>query len=75
VLEYGHIVDIEGTECITLGHGFTEPVAEHPFFGSMERITAALRLQPGWDTGYPVYKNLVAVNDPHTGLITGWRDE
>ena len=75
VLDYDHIVDIEGTECITLGHGFTEPVAEHPFFGSMERITAALRLQPGWDTGYPVYKNLVAVNDPHTGLITGWRDE
>lgn len=74
VLTSGHIVDVEGYECITLAHGFKEPIAAHPYFGS-SAILDDLMNCPGWDEGRPVFYNLVATHDPDTGLINGWRDD
>jgi len=74
VLANGHIVNVEGYRCITLAHGFTEPVAAHSYFGT-GAVIDDLSKQPGWAEGRPEYKNLVATRDAATGLINGWIDE
>jgi len=74
VLSNGHIVNVEGYECITLGHGFEDPIAKHPYFGT-DAVIKDLMKQPGWFEGRPVFKNLVATHDEKTGLINGWIDE
>jgi len=74
VLNKGHVVDVEGYECITLAHGFEEPVAKHDYFGT-SAVLNDLAKQPGYFQGLPVYQNLVAKKDPGTGLIVGWYDD
>jgi hypothetical protein len=74
VLTSGHIVNVEGHKCITLAHGFKEPVAAHDFFGT-EAVIDCLKKQPGWNEGRPLYKNLVVTREETTGLINGWVDE
>jgi len=74
VLDSGHIVNADGWEALTLGHGFAEPVAEHAYFGT-ERVIEDLAKQPGWAEGRPTFKNLKARKDPDTGLIIGWIDD
>ena len=74
VLNKGHVVDVEGYECITLAHGFEEPVAKHDYFGT-SAVLNDLAKQPGYFQGRPVYKNLVAKKDPATGIIVGWFDD
>jgi hypothetical protein len=74
VLDSGHIVLADGWQALTLGHGFTEPVAEHAYFGS-QRVVEDLKKQPGWEEGMPRFKNLVATHDSSTGLINGWIDD
>ena len=74
VLNKGHVVDVEGFECITLAHGFQEPVAKHDYFGT-SAVLNDLAKQPGFFQGRPVYQNLVATKDPATGLIVGWVDD
>jgi hypothetical protein len=73
VLESGHIVNADDIECVTLGHGFTEPKVAHPFFGT-GAVIDCLRGQPGWEVGRPVFKNLVATRDPYTNIINYWVD-
>ena len=36
---------------VTLGHGFQEPVAQHPFYGT-SAVVEDLAAFPGWDQGY-----------------------
>lgn len=73
VLERGHIIDVEGILTCTLGHGITGPVIEHPFFGT-DRVIEDLKKIKGWSEGRPTFTNLVAVKDPYTGMVNGWRD-
>lgn len=73
VLDKGHIVNVEGFDCITLGHGFTEPIASHEFFGS-QRVIDDLKKLPGWSEGRPTFTNLVAVKNPVTNVICEWQD-
>ena len=73
VLDQGHIVDCEGIHCVTLGHGFTEPVVAHAFFGSDLVIKDLMKL-PGWTIGRPAFTNLKTVHNPITGMISGWID-
>ena len=77
VLDRGHVIEAVGCseatyQFVTLGHGFEESPLKHDFFGSKERILAALRKQPGFEEGRPVYRNLVAVKEE--GLIVDWLD-
>ena len=60
-------------EACTLGHGFTEAVVAHPFFGT-ERVIEDLRKVAGWDVGRPTFQNLVAIRDADTDMICGWMD-
>jgi len=72
-LDRGHVIQAEHFQFVTLGHGFQEEPLKHGFFGT-EACIETLRRQPGFEIGRPVYKNCVAIKDPHTGLITGWSD-
>ena len=74
VLDSGHIVDVEGYECVTLGHGFQEPGVKHEFFGTQAVINDLKKLR-GWSVGRPTFKNLTTAHDPNTGLISGWVDK
>jgi hypothetical protein len=73
VLDSGHIVYASGFEACTLGHGFTDPVVAHPFFGT-ERVIGDLRKVQGWDVGRPTFQNLVAIREADTDMICGWMD-
>jgi hypothetical protein len=74
VLDSGHVVDVEGYECVTLGHGFQAPVVKHEFFGT-EAVINDLKKLPGWSVGRPTFKNLVTMRDDASGLIVGWVDK
>ena len=50
VLDTGHEVTIEGTACVTLGHGLDGPVVSHAYFGT-GRVVDDLRRMRGWDDG------------------------
>lgn len=53
VLSQGHVMTIEGVECVTLGHNFTEDVVSHAYFGS-ERVVKDLQKMKGWESGLVV---------------------
>ena len=74
VLDKHHIVVADGYHALTLGHNITEPVAAHPYFGTMA-VIEDLKKQPGWSEGRPTYRNLIATRDPSTGIINGWKDD
>lgn len=73
VLDGGHVVDVEGIQCVTLGHNLTLPIVAHAYFGS-ERIVDDLARRPGWDAGHVIYEDLKTIKDPSTGMIVGWVD-
>jgi hypothetical protein len=74
LLDKGHIVMVEGWECVTLAHGFNDPVVKHSFFGT-QRVIEDLKRTNGWATGRPSFTNLVATRDQATNVIDGWIDE
>ena len=74
VLPKGHVVNVDGYECVTLGHGFTEPVVAHPFFGT-EKVINDLKETRGWAEGRPTFVNLVATRNTETGMIDRWFDD
>jgi len=69
-LDQGHVLLINGIECVGLAHGFTEPVVAHDYFGS-NRITQDLASLPGWDKGMVTLKGGCLLRDASTGLVNG----
>ena len=53
VLDNGHVMDINGFNCVTLGHGFDDnDVIKHDFFGNMDRIKRSLSRIGNFEAGY-----------------------
>jgi Mg-chelatase subunit ChlD len=73
ILDSGHVVDIDGTLTVSLGHGLEEPGVKHAFFGSQKAILDACKNQPGYAAGKIVFKDLLPIRDA-TGLIMGWKE-
>jgi hypothetical protein len=73
ILDRGHVVDIDGTLTVSLGHGLEEAGVKHAFFGSREAILDACKDQPGFAAGKIVFKDLQALRDA-SGLIVGWKE-
>ena len=73
ILDRGHVVDIDGTLTVSLGHGIEETGVKHAFFGSQAAILDACKGQPGFAKGKIVFNDLLAVRDA-TGLIVGWKE-
>lgn len=76
VLEAGHVVEVDGVACVTLGHGFQEDVVRHPFFGT-QAVVRELQALPGWRLGWVHLGHMGAAAgatataklDPQTGLV------
>ena len=50
VLDNYHVGFINGYPCIMLGHGFTDGILDHPYYGT-ERVIDDLKENYGWETG------------------------
>jgi hypothetical protein len=75
VLSRGHVMAINGFQCITFGHGVTnDPVLSHPYFGS-QRIIEDLKKMPGWFVGIVEFSHDCMVRDASTGLLQGFNRE
>ena len=68
VLDKGHEVTIEGTECVTLGHGLEGPVVSHAYFGT-SRVVDDLRAMRGWADGLVAI--IGALRGTADGLVCG----
>lgn len=71
VLESGHTMVIDGTVACTLGHGFTEAVVAHAFYGT-EAVVKDLSRFPGWRLGFVGMRAEDQVLDA-TGVVVGYR--
>ena len=72
VLSRGHVIDVEGVQCVTLAHRFVEPVVKHDFFGT-HAVIESMQRQPGFTEGRPVFENLVALKNEE-GVVCRWID-
>jgi len=70
VLEKGHIMIVNGVQCVTLGHGFTENVVSHSYFGTQVVIND-LKTLPGWENGF-IDLNSVTTRRNTDGLVSGY---
>jgi len=74
VLETGHVMLINGIECITLGHEFEGEVIQHPYFGT-KRVLEDLKNMSGWSEGAVVLTAGVSfVRSEHTRLVCAVRE-
>jgi len=67
--DHGSWMMINDMCCITLGHGLTEPVAEHAYFGSRQRVLRDLTTMKGWDEGLVRLEPGCCIRDIHSGLV------
>jgi len=52
LLDRHHVLEIDGVQCVALGHGFQDKIVAHPYFGSDKDIRADLSLMRGWNRGH-----------------------
>ncbi|UJR34619.1 hypothetical protein I4U23_027396 [Adineta vaga] len=70
VLDSGHIVFINGIQCVTLAHGFKGDVIEHPYYGTEKVLKDLLALPIAKDGLIEILPNST-VRDSETGLVMG----
>ena len=51
VLDREHVIDVDGIECITLGHGMDSGILRHDYFGTNRVIDDLSKLR-GWQEGF-----------------------
>ena len=57
ILPCGHIPVISKTPCITLGHGYTEGILRHPYFGTRKVIDDLSKIKGFQDGHIMIYPN------------------
>lgn len=78
VLANGHIININGVDCVTLGHGFVGNFhIEHPFFGTHKLIddvngSGIMKLA---SDGVITLEGDCLTRDPQTGWVTGFNTD
>lgn len=72
VLDKGHVILVNGIECITLGHNFKGDVIGHEYFGSNSVVNDLRSLDPT-NSGYVCLESGAFIRDPKTKLIVGIR--
>lgn len=73
VLDGGHIMVINGTECVTLGHGFVGKVVGHAYFGTRAVIDDLVQMA-GWQQGIIVLRGGCLLRG-EDGLVSGLAKE
>lgn len=51
MLYSGHILLVNGYECVTLGHNMKDRMIQHPYYGT-DKITTDLLALPGKEQGF-----------------------
>ena len=70
VLDSGHVVEINGYQVCTLGHGFTDnDVIRHPYFGT-DAVLDDLKMYDGWAEGLVQLSPTNIQRDRYTRLVT-----
>jgi len=71
--ESEHVVIINNTECVTLGHRFQEDVVRHEYFGS-SAVVDDLKGMDGWGKGLVEFPDMgnCFVRDKVTGKVNGF---
>lgn len=70
VLDTGHVVEINGYQVCTLGHGFTDnDVIRHPYFGT-DAVIEDLKMYDGWAEGLVQLSPTNVQRDRYTRLVT-----
>ncbi len=70
-LDVGHIVIINGIECVTLGHNFKGEVIEHPYYGT-NKVLEDLRAMDVFNDGFIQLFSPSIIRNDETGLISGF---
>ena len=63
-----HVMVINDTECIALGHNINEPVAQHSYFGT-DAVINDLQQMSGWDEGLIELNSGCMVRDEQSGRV------
>lgn len=74
VLDRGHVLALDGTPAVGLGHGLKGPVLGHGFFGT-SKVVDALKQTQGWANGHVHFAPHPVRKDPTTGLACGFDPE
>ncbi len=69
VLDKNHVMNIEGIKCVTLGHGFKDPVLKHDYYGTF-KVVENLKEMNGWDNGEIVLGSYKLKRD-RNGCVVG----
>ena len=70
VLDVGHVVEMNGYQVCTLGHGFTDNyVIRHPYFGT-NAVIEDLKMYDGWAEGLVQLSSENIERDSYTNLVT-----
>ena len=73
ILDSGHMMNINGVTCCTLGHGFTDnEVIRHEFFGTNEVIKSLYKADSfGFLEGYIDFTNLEFIRNRNSNDVVG----
>jgi len=75
VLDGGHVVVVDGIECVTLGHGLEDnDVVRHPYFGT-QRVIEDLERLYGWHEGLVTLAPQQLARDPTSSHVVGLQPE
>lgn len=74
VLSSTHIIDFDGVDTVTLGHGLQDnAVVQHPYLGSRYQVVQDLTAFPGYEAaGLVQFASGCLKRDPQTGLVNGF---
>ncbi|KAJ1310373.1 hypothetical protein OPQ81_007111 [Rhizoctonia solani] len=68
-----HSILIEGTWCVTLGHGSTDLVRAHPFLGDYARVVESLSQLEGYYDESGIVECAGVARDRLTNIVSGFR--
>jgi hypothetical protein len=63
VIDFDHVVIINGVPLILLGHNYKKGILKHPYLGS-QRVINDLKEMPGWKEGLVQLKDGCMLKDP-----------
>jgi Mg-chelatase subunit ChlD len=74
VLTDKHVINVEGYDCVTLGHNFREDKARHAYLGT-DAVRQDLSALPGYDEGLLEFNTGCLTRSKTTGLVNGFNPE
>ena len=64
VLDKIHVINVEGTDCITLGHGYDQGLLKHSYYGT-DKVLKEISGFRGWNDGFISIHKFDVIRDKH----------